>query len=396
VVSPEFDSVYFTYPKFKFLVGIKADKAALVDKVGNKLTDFKYDEIKYSVFTRQDFFIVRRNNLYGFIDSTGKEIIPTKYEKVTRFDKENTARYQLNGKWGLIDSKGTILLEPKYKLIKNFSNNGTAVVNLNDHFFHIDNKANKIYQKNFEDLKAYVDKNVNYAPAKSGGKWGVINIKGESVIPFEYEDIYYAGWRDPNKTLCFYCHTETGVVCFDIHNKQVSTETIFVSNVVSNESSERYNKKNIIVKTENDSVFISFSKNYSSRKRNYKFINEYDRLEYFENLHFNDPKELIFKIYKNGKVGLIDIFGEVIIPAKCDTLYRLKRSSEIYIFEKEGKKALFDIQKKELLTDFEFTYFDIMSYKTGWYSVRYDYIFAKRDDGFWGYLTVYGDNFFPK
>jgi hypothetical protein len=41
---------------------------------------------------------------YGFIDNTGKEVIPLKYDKVEDFC-EGLAHVQLNGKWGYIEIK---------------------------------------------------------------------------------------------------------------------------------------------------------------------------------------------------------------------------------------------------------------------------------------------------
>ena len=38
---------------------------------------------------------------WGFIDKSGKEVVPLKYEDVTGF-KEGLAAVKLNGKWGFI------------------------------------------------------------------------------------------------------------------------------------------------------------------------------------------------------------------------------------------------------------------------------------------------------
>ena len=42
---------------------------------------------------------IRLNGKYGFIDKTGREVIPIKYDYVFNFS-EGLATVQLNGKWG--------------------------------------------------------------------------------------------------------------------------------------------------------------------------------------------------------------------------------------------------------------------------------------------------------
>ena len=68
-------------------------------------------------FTRYDFAgdfsegfaEVKLNGKYGFIDKTGREVIPCKYEAAGEFS-EGLAAVKLNGKYGFIDKKGKPLL----------------------------------------------------------------------------------------------------------------------------------------------------------------------------------------------------------------------------------------------------------------------------------------------
>ncbi|MFM8430606.1 MAG: WG repeat-containing protein, partial [Holophagaceae bacterium] len=42
---------------------------------------------------------------WGFVDETGKEVIPLKYDKA-QFFSDGLARVRLDGKWGYIDKQG--------------------------------------------------------------------------------------------------------------------------------------------------------------------------------------------------------------------------------------------------------------------------------------------------
>ena len=55
---------------------------------------------------------------YGFIDQTGAEVIPFKYDYVFNFSN-GLAMIQLYGKWGYIDKTGTEVITCKYDHIEN-------------------------------------------------------------------------------------------------------------------------------------------------------------------------------------------------------------------------------------------------------------------------------------
>ena len=49
---------------------------------------------------------VKLNDKYGFIDKTGKEVIPIKYDNAYSFSKISLALVKLEGKWFYINPKG--------------------------------------------------------------------------------------------------------------------------------------------------------------------------------------------------------------------------------------------------------------------------------------------------
>lgn len=63
---------------------------------------------------------------WGFIDKTGKFVIPPRYEKADMFS-EGLAAVQQNGKWGFIDTNGKMVVPAKYDAVNSFSE-GIATV----------------------------------------------------------------------------------------------------------------------------------------------------------------------------------------------------------------------------------------------------------------------------
>ncbi|MDR1169919.1 MAG: SUMF1/EgtB/PvdO family nonheme iron enzyme [Prevotellaceae bacterium] len=88
---------------------------------------------------------------YGFIDRTGREVVPCKYDYVWHFN-ERLAPVKLNGKWGYIDMTGNEVIPLKYDYAKYF-NRGLAAVQLNGKEMHIDKQGNE-YATEEEALKA--------------------------------------------------------------------------------------------------------------------------------------------------------------------------------------------------------------------------------------------------
>ena len=96
-------------------------------------------------FTENGLALVAQNGKAGFIDTTGKVVVPLKFDILLRFSNFNLAGFKQDGKAGFINTKGDVVIQPKYDFVNNFGDNGLAAV--------------------------YI-----------GSKWGFINIKGEYVI----------------------------------------------------------------------------------------------------------------------------------------------------------------------------------------------------------------------
>ena len=80
---------------------------------------------------------------FGLVDSTGKEIVPPKYDDFRDF-REGLAGVKLNEKFGFINKKGEEVIPLKYDWIILGFSDGRAQVELNGETFYIDKKGNKV------------------------------------------------------------------------------------------------------------------------------------------------------------------------------------------------------------------------------------------------------------
>jgi hypothetical protein len=118
---------------------------------------------------KEGLCMVKKNDLWGFIDSLGKEVIPCEYGKVIPEEVENAPTF----------NEGSFL---NYR-IDEFSEGLAVVVKNNKHGF-IDKKGSVIVPFIFD--RAYGFHN-GFSWVKKGTKWGMINRNGIEMIPCVYD-----------------------------------------------------------------------------------------------------------------------------------------------------------------------------------------------------------------
>ena len=90
------------------------NKWGFVNKTGKEVTPLKYDDVANSSsssdFLKEGSFseglaAVQLNKKWGFVNKTGKEVTPLKYDFVGLFS-EGLTKVKLKGNWGFVDKEG--------------------------------------------------------------------------------------------------------------------------------------------------------------------------------------------------------------------------------------------------------------------------------------------------
>jgi hypothetical protein len=97
-------------------------------------------------------FRVRKDNLWGMIDTLGKVLARTQYKDISRQNEEYYAAQDAKGKWGYLNKKGKAQIPFEYEDVANFRGGMAAV-------------------------------------SKGKGKWGIINRFNAKIVPCMFKSV---------------------------------------------------------------------------------------------------------------------------------------------------------------------------------------------------------------
>lgn len=127
---------------------------------------------------------------FGFINKTGKLVIPLIYDEAGRF-KEGLARVYGTHGFGYIDTSGFWRIISQFDDARDFSEKRTFVGKYNEERIPIwgvyDNFGNKTVD--FIFTKSYDYSDSLAAVQKNNQNWGFIDLNGKTVIDFDYQQV---------------------------------------------------------------------------------------------------------------------------------------------------------------------------------------------------------------
>lgn len=153
--------------KLLYIPIIDKGKIGFIDCQGNIVCIPKYDDIKGEFFSQSNILAVKLKQKWSAINSNFTELLPFDFYCIwpSKDSSLVTVEMSIDGKyqWSVIDvqSKNTIVPYKRYSLIEGFR--------------------------------------FGYARVKKDGLYGVINEKGEEIIPTKYSELleFYDNWDKP-------------------------------------------------------------------------------------------------------------------------------------------------------------------------------------------------------
>jgi len=218
----------------------------------------------------------------GFIDWTGKVVIPAEYDNAGDFS-EGFAWVVKNGKIGFIDNTGKVITSFQYDSTLGF-HEGLAAVTKNGKVGFIDTTGKEVVPCTYDDTKGFSQ---GLAAVEKGGKWGFINKTGEEVISFQYDDAtsFFQGLAGVKKNGKWGFINKTNEAVIDFQYDDVGT---FANGLATVKQGGKYG---YIDKTGELAIPCTF-----------------DAAGYFS--------DGLAAVMQGGKWGYIDTTGKVVVPCK--------------------------------------------------------------------------------
>ena len=187
------------------LFASKNKKIKLFNIYNRPIKPNEYDSVTINFYKGN--VITKKNNLYGFVDTLGKEVVPCIYDKII-FDTKKLTYFPNNkasvikkGKYGLIDITGKVIVPceydwevhlPIYTEYHDVTKNGLLGI--------IDRNGKEIIPCKYDEINwdaantntsndtNYKKENILFS-AKYQDNWGLIDKKNNIIIPFKYESL---------------------------------------------------------------------------------------------------------------------------------------------------------------------------------------------------------------
>lgn len=154
-----------------------------------ELGTFTYD---YRGVISEDCFVVIDNEKYGLVNTNNDFIIDLgaseiAIDEIGRALVNNRVFVKLNEDFQLMNGKGEVITEVAYEdAFPFYKNQELAAVKKDGKWGFVDVAGNEILPFKWEDAKSFSS---NVAAVKENGKWGFINQAGEYIIQPQYSEV---------------------------------------------------------------------------------------------------------------------------------------------------------------------------------------------------------------
>lgn len=200
------DGIAVAYQDEKYLLVNENGKEVYIEKDYNQILPFSDGVAAVRIGNSFGYGEKTDNELWGYIDKTGKEVIPPKEYFTVDVTFESDISYVCSFKdgfapigkdrdhWGFIDKSGKEVVPFKYSFVRPFSD-GLAAVLMTFETSHkeysvkwgfIDKTGKEVIPCKYDYISPFSE---SMAAVQKNGLWGFVDKDGKEVIPCDYEQI---------------------------------------------------------------------------------------------------------------------------------------------------------------------------------------------------------------
>ena len=380
------------------------------DKENNKiLIPAKYDEIDPSIekLTVPRFPVVydkvrlKLNGKWGVYSITNEEILPFLYDEIE--SRSNFFFVKINDKYGIVDLEGEIVIPFIYdEIVSGFS---MILVRQKDKWGALDEDGQEVLPVVFDKIKDNI-----FAPCFEvtlGGKKGIVTYNGNIIVPPDYEDVYtfdsydtFGIKKDGKWQIVDRKNQPKNSQFYDEFKEGFESSIIAVRKdkkwgFIYKDGQEAYPVSIEEVKGNNPFFQIKIQNKWGVLNTLGWKVEEALPIKYEKIV---EEKLNLRKQEENGKFGVVDHTGKIIVPIIYDTVdnfccnYAKKiigkkegANDDIYMppqyieVSKDGKRGIFDVLGNEKVP-----------VKYDMFEFNYDHndLIPTYINGKWGYINI--------
>lgn len=235
---------------------------------------------------------------WNVIDSQGCIISAHAFEDIHKFSKCGLAAACEGNRYGYIDATGKFVISPRYLYGETFYENRTAWVKEDHGWYLINDEGEAVCDCQYEDFEDDVFPQTGVFSAKKDGKWGVIDRYGHTIIPAAHKEPVFILKQG------FFVRINNG---FQYISKDGRETDICFASFVSNQGKAHAEKHPRIILAGNDQNIQQYS--YINADTESIIAGPYEQARPFS---CHDVAEVRY----NGEWYVIDAQGEFVTPPR--------------------------------------------------------------------------------
>ncbi len=170
-----------------FYVGTRPEGAVIKDRLGAFVVRLD-NGVKQVLDHSEEFFLVKKDGLFGFLDEKGRIRIANRYDSARRFSEE-MAPIKLIGKWGFINKNERLVVQPQYLEVSDFQNERAIVKR--DFYGLVDKDGNEVLEVAYKMISRTEEG--TYILEDPQGRKGLANSLGEIILFPSFDDMQDVG-----------------------------------------------------------------------------------------------------------------------------------------------------------------------------------------------------------
>ena len=299
-------------------------KYGLINNLGKEILPTIYSGVSGPIDSMISVSIENENGIdkWGYFDVYGKQKIQFKYDKTGHFSN-GLAPVKIGNKWGYLNKNGELVIDALFDDALCFSS-GRARVRIGNRFGYINYEGEVIIDPEFEFAGLFIDSLANVS--KVNGNETIIDLNGVFITDTTYTihtNYFFSNYAETSKR-----DSITGTEKYGLINKKGELVIPFVYDDINSPFDDQIAIAGVL----NDTGEMKYGYINLDNQNITDF--EYDILNSFtsgigvvgigirkDSTDISINKNTISLSTVNGKYGAIDIFGNIIIPIQYNKLY---------------------------------------------------------------------------